>query len=113
MDDLSGSDTTEWDQYDPSAGELDLSDAELTALALAADPDRPVADDAVPLDVFLSQGPGFLSQGPGLLPQWYMPLATIRGGSRWRTVVVLGIVAAFLVIEALGLCSTYGQLVPA
>ena len=76
---------------------------ELTALALAADPDAPLAADAVPID-------HFLSQIPALLPQWYMPGAMARPGNRWRTAVVLAIVGAFLVIEALGLCSTFGQL---
>jgi hypothetical protein len=34
-------------------------------------------------------------------------------GSRWRLPVVLVIVAAFVIIEAFGLCSTFGQIVPA
>lgn len=83
-----------------------FSDAELTALALAADPDRPVDVDAVPLGAYLDQA-------PAPLPEWYMPPVTARRGRRWRTVVVLAIVVAFLVIEAVGLCSTYGPIVPA
>lgn len=80
-----------------------LSDAELTALALAADPDAPLSDDAVPLSVHLAQF-------AGALPQWYMPPAMTRSGPRWRLPVVVAIISAFLLIEALGLCNTYGQL---
>ena len=80
-----------------------IDDAELTALALAADPDAPLDPDAVPLHEYLAQL-------PALLPAWYMPGVMARPGSRWRAGVVLAIVAAFLFIEALGLCSTFGQL---
>jgi hypothetical protein len=81
-----------------------ISDDELAALAMAADPDRPLDPDAVPLAVYLSQV-------PGLLPAWYMPPAMASSGVRWRTGVILAIVVAFLMIEAWGLCSTYGQVV--
>ncbi len=86
--------------------ELDITEDELTALAMAADPDAPIADDAVPLSVYLEQA-------PGLLPSWYMPSPMIRRGKSWRIPVVVVIVAAFVIIEAFGLCSTFGQLVPA
>jgi hypothetical protein len=82
-----------------------LTDEELTGLALAAEPGRPPAADAVPLA-------SFLGEGPGLLPSWYMPSPMTRVRPRWRTPVVLVIVAAFVVIEAFGLCSTFGQIVP-
>ncbi len=82
-----------------------LTDAELEELALAAPAGEPFADDAVPIGEYLGQE-------PGLLPAWYMPSPLARVGSRWRLPVVLGVVAAFVVIEALGLCSTFGQLVP-
>jgi len=81
-----------------------LTEAELTELALGSDPDAPLDDDAVPLHVYLAQA-------PGMLPAWYMPPAMARPGKGWRVPVVLAIVAAFVVIEALGLCSAYGQLV--
>jgi hypothetical protein len=81
-----------------------LTDEELTALALAADPEAPIDAAAVPLSVYLAQV-------PGLLPGWYMPPAMAASGSRWRTTVILAIVAAFVLIEAWGLCSTYGQVV--
>ena len=79
---------------------------ELTALALAALPGRPPAADAVPLATYLGDD-------PGLLPTWYMPTPMTRIRPRWRTPVVLAIVAAFVAIEAFGLCSTFGQIVPA
>jgi hypothetical protein len=83
-----------------------LSDAELTELALAAEPLSAPADDAVPLAEYLDQG-------PGLLPSWYMPTPMSRVSPRWRLPVVVALVAAFLIIEAFGLCSTFGQVVPA
>jgi hypothetical protein len=90
----------------PSLGQPDvpLTDAELTALAMAADPEAPLDEDAVPLHIHLAQFAG------AALPQWYMAPAMSRRGHRWRTPVILTIVAAFLLIEALGLCNTFGQL---
>ena len=79
------------------------TDDELTALALAADPEAPLGDDAIPLSLHLAQF-------AGSLPQWYMPPAMARQGKWWRTPVVGAIVAAFLIIEGLGLCNTYGVL---
>lgn len=84
--------------------ELPLTDDELTSLALAADPDAPLDDDAVPLGIHLAQFAG------ANLPMWYMAPATAHGGRGWRTPIVLTVVAAFLIIEALGLCNTFGQL---
>jgi hypothetical protein len=86
-----------------ASDELALSDDELTALALAADPDAPLSDDAVPLSLHLAQF-------AGALPQWYMPPAMARNGSRWRLPVIGTIIAAFLIIESLGLCNTFGLL---
>ena len=83
-----------------------FTDDELTELALAADPDAGVADDAVPLGEFLGAGGG----AGELLPGWYMPAP--MGGNRvlrgWRRRVVLLIVASFVLLNAYGLCSTYG-----
>ena len=53
---------------DPEFGDGGLTDAELTALALAADPDRPLDPDAVPLALYPDQPSGGL-------PSWYMPPA--------------------------------------
>ena len=83
-----------------------FSDEELSELAMAADPDRGVADDAVPLSEFLGAG----GTSGELLPDWYMPAPA--GGGRllqgWRRRVVLLIVASFVLLNAYGLCSTYG-----
>ena len=88
---------------DASISELSITDEELTELALAADPDAPLAADAVPMDVHLSRF-------GTALPQWYMPPVARSGGGRWRAPVVLAIVSAFALIDALGLCNTYGIL---
>lgn len=82
-----------------------LTEAELVELALAADPDVPLDPEAVPIGVYLGVQ-------PGLLPDWYMPAPTLRRAGAWRRPVVLAVVAAFVIIEALGLCSTFGPLVP-
>lgn len=80
-----------------------LSDAELTALALAADPDAPIAEGAVPIGIHLAQI-------GAALPLWYMPPAVRRGGSRWKAPFVIAVVSAFLLIDLMGLCNTYGIL---
>lgn len=83
-----------------------LTDDELAALALGADPDTPVDDDAVSLDELLG------TERSSLLPDWYMPApmgptAPLRG---WRRRVVWLVITAFLVITGFGLCNTYGDL---
>jgi hypothetical protein len=84
-----------------------VSDEELALLALAGDPDQPVPADAVPFD------PNHGGDGH-LLPAWYMPAAAWgdRPVGRGRRAVIFGVVAAFLGIEAAGLCSTYGPILP-
>lgn len=90
---------------DDDVAELDITEDELTALALAADPDAPLPEDAVPIGVHLSQ----FAAAP--LPLWYMPAVTgTGGGRRWKLPVVLAVVSAFFLIDALGLCNTYGIL---
>jgi hypothetical protein len=42
-----------------------------------------------------------------------MPTPMSRSSPRWHTPIVLAIVGAFVLIEAFGLCSTFGQVVPA
>ena len=89
-------------------------DEELTRLALAADPDMAVPDDAVPIWQVLGTDGSDGSGGGALLPSWYMPAPS--GGSRRRRwsrrkrIVVLLVILAFLVIDAYGFCSTYGQI---
>jgi hypothetical protein len=89
----------------------EISDAELAALALAADPHQPLDANAVPFDFYLGQTVGnYLGQTVGNLPEWYMPPVMARRSRRARKLIVLAIIGAFLAIEAAGLCSTYGQL---
>jgi hypothetical protein len=81
-----------------------LTDDELTALALAADPEVELGDDAVSLWELNASEPD------DLLPAWYMPspMTRTRLLHGWRRTVVILIVASFLLIDAYGLCSTYG-----
>ncbi|HVB04671.1 MAG TPA: hypothetical protein VNF07_00255 [Acidimicrobiales bacterium] len=83
-------------------GELP-SDVELEALALG----RPLDELEFAPAVTLYEG---RSSGEGLLPGWYMPppIARYRGG--WRRRVIAGLVLALLLIEAAGLCVTYGPI---
>lgn len=89
--------------HGPAAVEAGFTDEELTALALAAEPGAPIGQDAVPLALYLGR-----TSGP--LPEWYMPSPMTRVHAWWRLPVVMTIVGAFLIIEALGLCNTYGIL---
>ena len=82
----------------------DISDEELTALALAADPDAPLDDDAVPLG-------SYLMEYPELLPSWYMPAPGGFTRTRKRRAVVLLIIAALAAVNGCGLCVTNGHLV--
>jgi hypothetical protein len=84
-----------------------LSDDELTEQALAAEATDVPGDDAV--DFWTVVGPGV----EPLVADWYMPAAAGRQLRGWRRRVVLAIVIAFLLIDAYGLCSTYGAVVPA
>ncbi len=82
-----------------------ISDEELDRLARAADPDVSLGPDAVSIwDLAADDG-----DAP-LLPEWYMP-APMRGRPvvrGWRRRVILVLVVTFVVINAYGLCSTYG-----
>ncbi|MHB8438886.1 MAG: hypothetical protein ACYDD4_06970 [Acidimicrobiales bacterium] len=80
-----------------------FSDEELADLALQADPDEPLASDAVPIDLYRTSH-------AVALPEWYMAPVRARITGRLGRTVVLVTVTAFLLIEAFGLCSTYGQL---
>ena len=73
-------------------------------MALAADPDAPIAEGAVPIGIHLAE----LGSA---LPLWYMPpTAGGRGSRRWKAPFVIAVVSAFLLIDLLGLCNTYGIL---
>jgi hypothetical protein len=92
---------------DPGLDEIGpLSDDELAALALAADPDLELGGDAVAVCLF---DPG----GDPLLPEWYLPAASggVRPRRGWRRKVALTMIVSFLVVDACGLCCTYGALV--
>ncbi len=78
---------------------VEITDEELEAEALAADPDAPIADDAEPFG-----GPSV----PGLLPDWYMPIGGPVRRTRSRRIVVAGIIVSLLLVNGAGLCVTYG-----
>ena len=86
-------------------GPAEISDDELVAEALAADPDAGVPDDAVSLWELDGRADG------ALLPDWYMPAAASSARRGWRRRVAVSLVATFLAINAAGLCSTYGHVV--
>jgi hypothetical protein len=90
------------DLLEPSSPVSDFTDDELTAMALSADPSQPLDPDAVPIQVYLA------SETP--LPEWYMAPVTARHSARWQRLVIMAIIGAFILIEAVGLCSTYGQM---
>lgn len=83
--------------------EVEITDEELAALALAADPDATVADDAVPLS-------SLLMEFPELLPSWYMPAPGGFTRSPRRRAVVAVIIIALIAVNAIGMCVTYGHL---
>ncbi|MET0143950.1 MAG: hypothetical protein ABW328_04070 [Ilumatobacteraceae bacterium] len=80
-----------------------ITDDELTAQALAADPDAPVPDDAV---VFTTGA--IDADQHELLPAWYMPAPMARGGGRARRLVIVGLIGSLLLVNGAGLCVTYG-----
>jgi hypothetical protein len=80
-----------------------FSDDDLTALALAADPN-------VALDANAVAWSGIGTESPGLLPNWYMPVPSYQLRGRLSRAVVITLIAGFLVIDAFGLCITSGFL---
>jgi hypothetical protein len=92
----------------PDAPDLELvplSDDELTAQALAADPDTVVDGDALPFGACADPtGVG------GLLPSWYMPVPVTGSRKRWHRALVIAAIIGFVVINASGFCITYGIL---
>jgi hypothetical protein len=84
--------------------EVWISDEELAAEALAADPDLALDDDALP---FHATGD---EDGFALLPAWYMPAAGRPRHARVAAIVVLLIVGSLLLAEAFGLCLTNGRI---
>ncbi len=84
---------------------IPVDDDQLTALALAADPDQPIDPDAQPFVM------GQDTSGP--LPSWYMPAPAGRMREPWQVAVVLFLVGTLALISGLGLCIKYGYLVAA
>lgn len=80
-------------------GTVEWSDEELAELALAADPDAPIADDAVPFGQ---------REGGALLPDWYMPVPAGLARSPRKRAAVGVIVLSLLALNGAGLCVTYG-----
>jgi hypothetical protein len=77
-----------------------VDDDELTRLALSADPHPAIDADAVPWHPFAG--------ATSLLPEWYMP-AALATRQRTGVKVAIGIIiASFVLVNALGLCITYG-----
>lgn len=78
---------------------VEITDEELEAEALSADPDVPIDGDAEPFGG---------SPNAGLLPDWYMPVGGPVRRTRSRRIVVVGIIVSLLIVNAAGLCVTYG-----
>jgi hypothetical protein len=91
-----------------------LSDDELTSLALAADPDAPLAPDAV--SIWSLEGDSAEARPDsghdGLLPEWYMPITGAAGThlEGWRRRMAWMLVIAFFAIDAVGMCTTFGPI---
>jgi len=89
----------------PQLAEDELpSDEELCALALAGSPDAELPADAVPLE-------WVMPRATASLPAWYMPALAAGRLAGGRRVVVVTLVAVLVALEALGLCSVFGQVV--
>ena len=78
---------------------VEITDEELAAQAMAADPNAPIDDDAEPFGG---------RPDAGLLPQWYMPFNGPVRRTRSRQIAVIGIIVSLLVVNGAGLCVTYG-----
>lgn len=97
--------TTLTDHQMDVADDLEVDDDELTAQALAAPPVTAADDDAISYWDVVER------QDLGILPDWYMPSPS--AGSRrltgWRRRVVYLIIISIGLINAIGLCVTYGR----
>ena len=86
-----------------------FTDDELAALACACDADATLSPDAVSVWELLGR------EESSPLPSWYMPAPMcVRRISGWRGAIVrcsvVSVILSFVVINAYGLCNTYGQL---
>jgi hypothetical protein len=91
-------------QTEDSSIDAPLTDEELTALALGTESMATLPDDE---DVESVQ-PWMI--GGGALPLWYMPPVARMAKRRWTTPIVVAVISAFLLIDGMGLCNTYGLL---
>ncbi len=78
-----------------------ITDEELEAFALDADPDVVLDADAVPFD-------SGESVGGDLLPEWYMPAPRNLTRTPGRMVGAAVFIGALVVVNGAGLCVTYG-----
>ncbi len=78
------------------------TDDELAELAMAAEREPELDDDATPW-----RPHGASSEG-ALLPEWYMPVPQAGGRSPGRVFTVALIIGALLIVNGAGLCVTYG-----
>ena len=78
-----------------------FTDDELSELALAADPSERLEPGSRPVS-------GSVPANDGPLPGWYMPTVARVVTSPTRRVATIVVVGSFLLINALGLCATYG-----
>ncbi|HTW99200.1 MAG TPA: hypothetical protein VMD59_10510 [Acidimicrobiales bacterium] len=76
---------------------------QLTELALSASSDATLDAGALPLLLSPSGARG--------LPEWYMPAVAVRHCGGTKRAVIVSIVLVLLLLEALGLCSVFGQVV--
>jgi hypothetical protein len=88
-----------------SVGGVPIDDEELARQALAADVDAPIPADAVP---WCARPEAAGATGMG---DWYMaPLGAGAGVSPgWRRRVAVAVITAIGLINAAGLCITYGH----
>ena len=83
-----------------------VTDDELVAQAIAADPTDELPDDAVSFDELT----GVVDHE--LLPDWYMP----RPGPRariidgWRRRLVVAVVGSIVLVDPAGFCVIYGRI---
>jgi len=82
-----------------NASVVEITDEELAAEAMAADPNVPIDDDAEPFGG---------RPDAGLLPEWYMPINGPMRRTLTRRIVVVGIIVSLLIVNGAGLCVTYG-----
>ncbi len=78
-----------------------VSDDELTSLALSADPHPHI-------DLSVAPWRAASAAAGALLPDWYMPAPAGRHRGTGVKVGIAVIIVSFVLINALGLCVTYG-----